>query len=146
LREPVRVRGPRSDAIKRTSAWQDQAQDWLTDLDLWNGAREPVDRDYFDQKGLLYATFLDTAPPASLRTRAVRSLVEFLRRSDKERDRRALWFAHVRSLLDRDDPLILAALDQSDDFVLTLYARAERLLDRQPSVSRRNIPRRGRGF
>jgi hypothetical protein len=146
LRDPVRVRGPRSDAIKRGSAWQAQAQDWLVDLELWNGTREPVDRDYFDQKSLLYGGFLDTGPPASLRARAVRSLVEFLRRSDKDRDRRALWFSHVRSLLDRDDPLILAALDQSGDFVLTLYARAQRLLDAQPRESPRAIPRRGRVF
>jgi hypothetical protein len=146
LRDPVRVRSPRSDAIKRGSAWQAQAQDWLVDLDLWNGTREPVGRDYFDQKSLLYGSFLDTGPPTGLRTHAVRSLVEFLRRSDKDRDGRALWFSHVRSLLDRDDPLILAALDQSGDFVLALYARAQRLLDAQPRESPRNIPRRGRAF
>ena len=144
LRDAVRGRGLRSEAIKRGSAWQTQAQDWLVDLELWNGTREPVDRDYFDEKSLLYGGFLDAGPPAGLRARALQSFVELLRRSDKDRDRRALWFSHVRSLLDRDDPLILAALDQSGDFVLTMYARAQRLQDAQPRESPRNIPRRGR--
>ena len=144
MRDAIRGRGLRGEAIKRGSAWQSQAQDWLVELDLWNGTREPVDRDYFDEKSLLYGGFLDTGPPAALRARALGSFVELLRRSDKDRDRRALWFSHVRSLLDRDDPVILAALDQSGDFVLSLYARAQRLLDAQPSESPRNIPRRGR--
>jgi hypothetical protein len=39
-----------------------------------------------------------------------------------------LWFAHVRLLLDRNDPAILTAFDQSGDFVLALYARAQRVL------------------
>ena len=69
--------------------------------------------------------FLDLAPPAALRIRAVRTFVEFLRRSDKDRDRRALWFAHVRLLLDRSDPAILTAFDESGDFVLVaVRARA----------------------
>ena len=121
----------RRNAVKQTSAWQTQAQQWLLELDLWNGTREPVGRDYFDEKSLLYGGFLDLAPPAALKTRAIRSFVEFLRRSDKDRDRRALWFAHVRLLLDRRDPAILTAFDQSGDFVLDLYARAERVLNQQ---------------
>ena len=96
---------------------------------MWYGTREPDVRTYFDEKGLLYGYFLDLAPPAALRERAVRSVVEFLRRSRRDRERRALWFSHVRRLLDRGDAAILTALDQSGDAVLALYARAERLLN-----------------
>ena len=131
LREPLQKRGSNPTAIKQTSAWQTPAQQWLLELDLWNGTHEPVARDYFDQKSLLYHGFLDLTPPDALRTRALRSFVEFLRRSDKDRDRRALWFAHVRRLLDRNDPTIVTALDDSGDFVLTLYARAQRVLTAQ---------------
>jgi hypothetical protein len=131
LREPLQKRGAAVNAIKQTSAWQASAQQWLQELELWNGTREPVGRDYFDEKSLLYNSFLDLAPPAALKTRAIRSVVEFLHRSDKDRDRRALWFAHVRLLLDRRDPAILTAFDQSGDFVLDLYARAERVLNQQ---------------
>jgi hypothetical protein len=128
LREPLLKRGAAVAAVKQTAAWQTQAQEWLLEVELWNGTREPVGRDYFDEKSLLYGGFLDLAPPAALKTRAIRSFVEFLRRSDKDRDRRALWFAHVRLLLDRRDPAVLTAFDQSGDFVLDLYARAERFL------------------
>jgi hypothetical protein len=131
LREPLQKRGAAVAAVKQSSAWQTQAQEWLLELELWNGTREPVARDYFDEKSLMFGWFLDLAPPAALRTRALRSFVEFLRRSDKDRDRRALWFAHVRLLLDRRDPAILTAFDQSGDFVLDLYARAERVLNQQ---------------
>lgn len=131
LREPLQKRGSNAAAIKQTSDWQTLAQRWLLELDLWNGTHEPVARDYFDQKSLLYQGFLDLVPPAALRTRALRSFVEFLRRSDKDRDRRALWFAHVRRLIDRNDPAIVTALDDSGDFVLSLYARAQRLLTAQ---------------
>ena len=122
LRDPLQKRD--GAAAKQTSAWQAQAQEWLMELDLWNGTREPVGRDYFDEKSLLFSGFLDLVPPPAQQTRAVRSFVEFLHRSDKDRDRRALWFAHVRALLDRRDPAILTAFDQSGDFVLELYARA----------------------
>jgi hypothetical protein len=128
LREPLQKRGAAVTAIKQSPAWQTQAQQWLLDLELWNGTHEPVARDYFDEKSLMFGGFLDLAPPAALRTRALRSFVEFLRRSDKDRDRRALWFAHVRLLLDRNDPNILTAFDESGDFVLSLYARAQRVL------------------
>jgi hypothetical protein len=126
LREPLQKAGGAT--VKQTSAWQTLAQQWLEELELWNGSREPVGRDYFDEKSLLFGGFLDLAPPPALKTRAIRSFVEFLRRSDKDRDRRALWFAHVRLLLDRRDPAILTAFDQSGDFVLDLYARAQRVL------------------
>jgi hypothetical protein len=131
LREPLEKRGANSTAVKQTSAWQTPAQEWLLALDLWNGTHEPVGRDYFDEKSLLYGGFLDLTPPAALRARALRSFVEFLRRSDKDRDRRALWFAHVRRLLDRNDPAILTSFDDSGDFVLSLYARAQRVLNQQ---------------
>ena len=131
LRDPLQKRGNIAAVVKQTSAWLTQAQQWLLELELWNGTHEPVGRDYFDEKCLLYNGFLDLLPPAALRTRAIRSLVEFLHRGDKDRDRRALWFAHVRLLLDRRDPAILTAFDQSGDFVLDLYARTERLLTAQ---------------
>jgi hypothetical protein len=37
----------------------------------------------------------------------------------------------VRRLLDRNDPAVVTALDDSGDFVLSLYARAQRVLTAQ---------------
>ena len=45
--------GRRSAIIKRSAEWQEAAQQYLTDLELWDGTQEPVERDYFDQKSLL---------------------------------------------------------------------------------------------
>jgi len=120
--------GRRSVIIKRTAEWQAAAQQYLTDLELWNGSHELVERDYFDQKSLLYDVYLDVVLPGAMRARAVRSLVDFLRRSDTGRLPRALWFANVKRLLDRGDAATLPALEQSGHYLLSMYARADRLL------------------
>jgi len=57
--------------------------------------------------------------------------VEFMRQSDPDRDRRALWFAFLSRLLElargEDRREVLAALENTHHPVLTLYARMERL-------------------
>jgi len=120
--------GRRSAIIKRSPEWQAAAQRYLSDLELWDGSRERIERDYFDQKSLLYDVFLNVVLPGALRTRAVRSFVDFLRRSDTGRLPRALWFANVKRLLERGDAATLPAMEQSGHYLLSLYARAERLL------------------
>jgi hypothetical protein len=114
--------------IKRTAGWQADALRYLTALELWDGTHEPVERDYFDEKCLLYEVYLDILPPGELKTRALRSLVGFLRRSDTGRLPRAPWFANVKRLLERGDPEMLPAMEQSGHYLLSMYARAERLL------------------
>ena len=120
--------GSRGAQIKRSSEWQMQAQAYLLDLEQWNGTREPIDRDYFDEKALLYDGYMDGMPAGPLRSRAVRSLVDFLHRSRTGRESRSLWFAHVSRLMQRRDPATWPALEQSGDDILATYARAERLL------------------
>jgi hypothetical protein len=121
--------GVRGALIKRTSDWQMQAQSYLLDLERWDGAREPVDRDYFDEKALLFDGYLSVVQAGALHTRAVRSLVEFLRRSRLTgRESRSLWFAHLSRLLEQRDPATIPAMEQSGDDILSTYARAERML------------------
>ena len=105
-----------------------QGQSYLMDLEQWNGVHEPVDRDYFDQKALLFDVYMDVVPSGALRTRAVRSLIEFLRRNRTGREPRSLWFAHLTRLLQRRDPATIPAMEQSGDDILATYGRAERLL------------------
>ena len=59
--------GRRSVIIKRSTEWQAAALQYLTDLELWNGSREPIERDYFDQKSLLYDVYLNVVLPGALR-------------------------------------------------------------------------------
>jgi hypothetical protein len=115
--------------IKRTPAWQAAALEYLTDLELWHNGRDESERDYFDQKSLLYDVYLNVVPSGAIRTRAVRSFVDFIRRSDTGRLPRALWFSNVKRLIDHGDPATLPAMEQSGHYLLSLYARAERLLD-----------------
>jgi hypothetical protein len=120
--------GPRSVLIKRREDWQAAALQYLTDLELWNGAGEPIERDYFDQKSLLYDVYLNILLPGALRTRTAQSFADFIARSDTGRLPRALWFANVKRLLEHGD-IATSAMEQSGHYLLTLYARAERLLD-----------------
>jgi hypothetical protein len=121
--------GRRSVIIKRTDDWQATALQFLTDLELWNGSRESIERDYFDQKSLLYDVYLNVVLQGALKTRAIRSFVDFLGRSDTGRLPRALWFANVKRLLEHGDAATLPAMEQSGHYLLSLYARADRLLD-----------------
>ena len=131
----VRLRGPGRtplpERVRQSMEWRNQAERLLTDVEQWTGTREPAERDYFYQKAVLYTWLLDLMPPSPVRTRALRSFVDFLRHSENDRDRRALWFAFVSRLLDMARGSyrreILAALEDSHQPVLSLYARLERL-------------------
>jgi hypothetical protein len=119
---------PRS--VRQTKDWTDQADLLLTDIEQWSGLREASARDYLYQKGVLFAGLLDLTPAGILRTRAVRALIDFLRHSDYERDRRSLWFALLQELLDiaRSDSSrdVFAELEASRHPVLSVYARLEK--------------------
>ena len=117
--------------VRQTMEWRNQAERLLTDVEQWSGIREPAERDYFYQKSVLFTWLLDLMPPSTVRARALRSFVEFLRRSESDRDRRTLWFAFVNRLLEMARGSyrreILAAMEDSHQPVLSLYARLERL-------------------
>jgi hypothetical protein len=123
---PVAIR------VRRTTEWRNQAAAMLTDLEQWTGKREAGERDYFYQKSVLCVTLLDLVPPSPVRTRTIRSFVDFLRHADVDRDRRTLWFAFVNRLLEMarggDRREILTALEDSHHPVMSLYARMERTL------------------
>jgi hypothetical protein len=137
----VRLRGPGAAAyplrVRQTQEWRSQADRLLTEIEQWNGVSEPTERDYFYQKSVLFTWVIDLVPPSPLRTRALRAFVEFLRRTETDSSRRALWFAFVNRLLEiargpsRD--AVLSAMEQSHQPVLSLYARLERMApERKP--------------
>jgi hypothetical protein len=122
--------GRQAAAVKRTPEWQAAAREFLTDLERWDGSHDQLEREEFDEKSILFDVYLDMAPPGELNTRAVRSFVDFLQHSDNGRLPRAAWFSSLRRLLDHGSPATLPAMEQSGHPLLTLYARAERLLNR----------------
>jgi hypothetical protein len=119
-------------SVRQTQEWRNQAEHLLTDVEQWTGRREVLERDYFYQKAVLFIALLDLMPPSTVRTRAIRAFVDFLRHADVDRDRRALWFAFVTRLLDMarvgDRREILGALEDSRHPILSLYARMERVV------------------
>ena len=137
----VRLRGPGTTAyplrVRQSDEWRAQAERLLTDVDAWSGRSEREERDYFYQKAVLYTWMLDLIPGGQLHTRALRSFVEFLRRTETDVNRRMLWFAFVNRLLEMSrGPFrssVLAAMEESHQPVLALYARLERLApERRP--------------
>ena len=139
----LRLRGtermPISISRRTLPQWREQADRFVADLDHWNGAREPTERDYFYQKAVLFSEVLNLMPPSSARTRGLRAYIDFLRRADLERTRRTLWFAFVVRLLElahsADRNYILDAMETSGHATLALYARLERVLPQQTRTS-----------
>jgi hypothetical protein len=129
----LRGRGtaPVPDATRATTAWRNQAERFLAEVELWTGARE-AERDYVYQKGVLLTGLIEIMPPSPVRSRAVRAFVEFMRHADGDRNLRALWFAFLNRFLDSargaDRRELLGALEESHHAVLSLYARLERVV------------------
>ena len=137
----VRLRGPGavpvSLRVRRTIEWRNQADALLTDIERWSASSELTERDYFYQRAVLYNWLLDLMPASVVRSRALRSYVEFLRRSETDVSQRALWFAFVNRLLEMaNGPYraeTLAAMEESQQPTLWVYARLERQMpERRP--------------
>jgi hypothetical protein len=123
--------------VRQTPEWRAQADRLLSDVDQWSGKTEREERDYFYQKSVLYTWLIDLVPAGSLHTQALRSFVEFLRRSETDASRRMLWFAFVNRLLEmthgpfRND--VLTAMEYSHQPAIVLYAKLERMApERRP--------------
>lgn len=121
---------PRTAAFKNSREWQERAARFLQDLEIWNGAREPVDADYFFEKSILLTGFLEIAPQGALKARALADTIAFLKRT-AGREAPGAWYAHLSRLIDlardRDRQPILEALDASDHPALMTYGRLERM-------------------
>jgi hypothetical protein len=134
-------RRPVPESVKREPAWQEQADGLLTDIEQWTGSREPVERDYLYQKGLLLSGLTEIAPPGVLRTRALHATLNFLRHDNSSGAGRNLWFTHASRVLDlargEDREEVLETLVLSGEPVISLYAQLAAM--RQ---ARRAAPRR----
>ena len=133
-RLPVRL------SVRDTPEWRDQAELLLTRIEQWTGIREPAPRDYLYQKSVLLMGLLELMPESPVRVRALRTLVEFLRHEDNDRNLRSLWFAMLSRLLEQarggNRDQILTALEESQHPVMSLYARLERRQARRESSHR----------
>ena len=132
-------RNPVPERVRRTDEWRNQAERLLVDIEQWTGTREAFERDYLYQKGVLYSILVDLVPPGPLRVRTIRSVVDFLRQIDRDRDARTLWFAFANRVIElahtADRPIVIDALEGSRHPVLALYGRLARTLGSNPRAS-----------
>jgi hypothetical protein len=141
--DAVRLRGtgraPIPLTARQSALWLLQADRHLVDVQQWSSAREATERDYFYEKGALFANLIELVPGGPTRVRVLRAFADFLHHDDAERQR-PLWFFFANRLLeliqseDRDD--VLQAIGDTGDQVLSLYAHAAQLtlLTRQNSI------------
>lgn len=125
-----RDKDPVPERVRVTKEWQEQAEHLIVELEQWSGVREAKTIDYFYQKAALFAELLALAPQGNVRTHAVVAFVDFLRRTDIDREGRTLWFVFVSRLLEftrsADRAFLLDTLEVTNHPVLSLYAKLER--------------------
>jgi hypothetical protein len=127
-----RDKDPVPERLRVTKEWQEQAEHLILDLEQWSGAREAKTSDYFYQKATLFAELLALIPQGNVRAHAVVAFVDFLRRTDIDREGRTLWFVFASRLLEfahgGDRTFLLDTIEGTNHPVLSLYAKIERLL------------------
>jgi hypothetical protein len=125
-----RDKDPLPERLRATKEWQEQAEHLIVDLEQWTGAREAKTSDYFYQKSVLFAELLALVPQGNARAHAVLAFVDFLRRTDIDREGRTLWFVFVSRLMEfthgADRVFLLDTLEATNHPVLSLYAKIER--------------------
>jgi hypothetical protein len=123
---------PVPERVRRTDAWRESADRFITQLNQWTGRSEASERDYFYQKATLFSNLLELMPVSPVRLRALTDFIDFMRRADTDRDQRALWFVFVNRLLElsRGDNRreTLALMEASGHPTLSVYARLERMM------------------
>lgn len=116
-------------AQRMTPSWAGRLNDFLAQLESWEGNDEPQ-ADFFHEKSVLYETLVDLIPTAPGRSVVLNSYIEFLEQNYFQQISRIEWFWHARRLLDGqkaadDRPQVLLAFLNSRDSILSLYARVE---------------------
>lgn len=126
-----RDKDPVPERLRATKEWQEQAGHLVFELEQWTGAREAKTSDYFYQKAALFAELLALIPQGDVRAHAVVAFVDFLRRTDIDREGRTLWFVFVSRLMEftrgADRTFLLDTLETTNHPVLSLYAKIERV-------------------
>jgi hypothetical protein len=130
-----------SAADRKTPQWEARLLEFRDELADWDERGEATAEDYFHQKCVLYWALLELLPPGAAQDQVLADYVAFLRQPTIQQDSPLEWFVHVKDLLDlsrRAAPEmpprraeLLAALRDSGDPVIRLYADLERLLARE---------------
>ena len=131
---------PYGSAQRETTEWQGRLKDYLAALARWEDDPAASHGSQFRQKCLIYSDLSNIVPNGPDRTAVLRSFLDFLQRSDYQRENRMEWFLPVNGLVARVslDPAALGEtwheLRGARDPVIALYATLEQLLPRPPGV------------
>jgi len=133
---------PLTDADRSTPEWQQQAIDYLNQLNGWTADQENSEADYYHEKCTVLTTLIELVPRGSESDRVLADYVDFVSNSGLYQQSPAEWFLEPWALLDRFQTnatmraKILDAYQQSGNPVLSLEVALEKTLYRQRSVGR----------
>jgi hypothetical protein len=116
---------------RNTAAWNQQALQFLTQLETWSKEFGQSNREIFFQKSELYGGLLEITPDNKLRDTLLRNYVNFLANSPVERESPPEWAMRVTRLVEskevRDRETWLDQIEASGNAVIALYTRLARL-------------------
>jgi hypothetical protein len=123
---------------RNTTEWRAKLDDFLGAMAAWHEDTGGTAAGLFREKTRFYSDLFNLASSGPDRERVLRATLDFLRQNRFQAESRIQWFLAVNALIGRImmNPLDVThaaqSLFQTDDPVIVLYARLERLLPRTP--------------
>lgn len=138
---------PLSLEARRSSQWQYQLSDFLSEMREWKPEHEASKADYFHQKCRIFNELLELAPNSPTRSRMIDEYMAFLEQNRFECESFIEWFLHVSGLLRRillmeeeEKNQALDALRYSNDHTLQLCVKLMPAFEAAAQASRESHP------
>ncbi len=127
---------PLSDADRSTPEWQQQVDDYLSQLAGWAADQENSEADFYHEKCTVLMAVIELAPPGSESDALIADYVDFVSKSSLYQQSPVEWYLEPQALLERFRPgplraKILDAFQRSGNPVLSLEVALERANSRK---------------
>ena len=125
-------------ADRETKDWRNRLEELLEKMASWGAGDRTNAAEHFREKVLLFNDLLSVSPAGAARDAVLRTELAYLEKSRAEAATRMEWFLPLNSLLARTtlDPMgfgaLRAAMQKSEDAIVSVYARLEALAPRTP--------------
>jgi hypothetical protein len=82
-----------NDLERNDIIWQNNASEFLTELEVWSGNDKDSDLDFLNEKSVLYKSLLNIVPDnCSLKSKVIQSYLSFLSKSNAYKTEKIGWF------------------------------------------------------
>jgi hypothetical protein len=127
---------PLSDADRSTPDWQQQVDDYLSQLAGWAADQEDSEADFYHEKCTVLMAVIELAPPGSESDKLIADYVDFISNSSLYQQSPVEWYLEPQALLERFRPgpmrtKILDAFQRSGNPILSLEVALERASSRK---------------